>query len=151
MNYRLVCRFLGVISMLIAVTMLFSLPWAYPSWGTRLAIDLPESGFESSGFYALCESILICAAVGLLLIGIGGRPKGVLYHKEAMAVVGFAWILATILGGLPFYLSGTYRGPSVRIASGGRHLFVHEGRWLRPTQRRWRPPLKISRISWRTP
>ena len=30
-----------------------------------------------------------------------------LYQKEAMAVVGLSWILATVLGALPFFLSET--------------------------------------------
>lgn len=141
MNYRLVCRFLGIIAMLIAVTMLFSLPWAYPTWGTRLALELPATGFETNGFYALCESILICTAVGLLLIGIGGKERAVLYHRDAMAVVGFAWVLATILGGLPFFLSGTYRGPPVRIDSTGRHVFVHRQSWVAS---QWQPIYELS-------
>jgi len=155
MNYRIVCKFLGIISLLIAVTMLFSLPWAYPSWGKRAGTnassiasgevpaenstqnsDSNEEPFESRGFYALCESILISTAVGLLLIGIGGRTKAKLFQKEALAVVGLAWILATILGGLPFYLSGTYRGPSVRLDASQRHLYYHDNSWLKTTH--WR-------------
>lgn len=143
MNYRLVCKYLGVIAMLISITMLFSLPWAYPSWGTRLAIDVPGNGdFESSGFYALSESILICAAAGLLLIGIGGRTSGVLYHKEAMAVVGFAWILATVLGGLPFYLSGTFRGPSMRVDDDQGYIYVHRDAWFATSH--WVPKYELS-------
>ena len=156
MNYRIVSKFLGIISLLIAVTMLFSLPWAYPSWGKRATTNVARSvagetlsdtqsssrnsssveQFESRGFYALCESILISAAVGLLLIGIGGKTKAKLFQKEALAVVGFAWILATILGGLPFYLSGTYRGPSVRLDASQRHLYHHDNGWLKTTH--WR-------------
>ena len=117
MNYRLVSRLLGLNALLISATMLFSLPWANPTWGTRL-VD-PDSAravsFEDHGFVALGESILISAAVGLLLFFFGGRKAGTLYHKEAMAVVGLSWVLATILGALPFYLTGTYRGPTIRI------------------------------------
>lgn len=137
MNYRIVCRFLGVIALLISGTMLFSLPWAWPEWGTRLAIDLPALEFESRGFYALCESILICAALGLLLIGLGGRKTGVLYHKESMAVVGFAWILATVLGALPFWLSGTIRGPSVRVDEARGDFYLYDNSWLAFPQ--WSP------------
>lgn len=129
--------------MLISITMLFSLPWAYPSWGTRLAIELPhEIGFESTGFYALSESVLVCAAVGLLLIGIGGRASGALYQKEAMAVVGFAWILATVLGGLPFYLSGAFRGPSMRVNDDLGYVYVHRDHWFSTSH--WIPKYELS-------
>ena len=142
MNYRLVCRFLGIIAMLISVTMMFSLPWAYPSWGTRFAIDLPQATFESRGFYAIAESILICAALGLLLIGIGGRSPGKLYHKESLAVVGFAWVLATVLGGLPFYLSGTVRGPAVRMDDDRGYVYVHSSDFFSLSQ--WCPKFELS-------
>ena len=33
--------------------------------------------------------------------------NGQLFRKEAMAVVGLSWVLATLLGALPFRLSGT--------------------------------------------
>ncbi len=46
--------------------------------------------------------------VGVLFRLIGRKSRGGhLYQKEAMAVVGLSWVLATILGALPFYLSGT--------------------------------------------
>jgi len=125
MNYRLVCRLLGLNALLISVTMLFSLPWADPTWGIRLATDIPQAlSFESNGFHALVKSILISAALGLLLLGVGGRISGTLYQKEAMAVVGLSWLLATVLGALPFYLCGTYRSPAVRIGQLGE-IFVH--------------------------
>ncbi len=142
MNYRIVCRFLGVIALLISATMLFSLPWAWPDWGNRLAIDLPQLEFERRGFYALCESILICTAVGLLLIGIGGRRAGTLFHKEAMAVVGLAWLLATVLGGLPFWLGDTMRGPAVRIDEIRQTVYVHNNAWLSSSQ--WKPKPDLS-------
>lgn len=134
MNYRLVCRLLGIIAMLISVMMLFSLPWAYPSWGVRFALELPETDFETHGFNALTKSVLICAALGLLLIGIGGRKPGALFQKEAMAVVGLAWVMATVVGGLPFYLSGTIRGPSVRLDPARQHLYVHSDSFFSRSQ-----------------
>ncbi len=136
MDYRVVCKHLGIIAMLIAVTMLFSLPWAYPSWGTRGAFESAGTAsqvaapkFETGGFAALCQSIMISSATGLLLYGIGGRSKGKLFHKEAMAVVGFAWILATVLGALPFYLSGTFRGPPIRVSTND-DVFLYNADWL---------------------
>ena len=141
MDYRVVCKYLGVIALLIAFTMIFSLPWAFPSWGTRNGLAEAVSEFETRGFYGLCQSILISAASGLLLLGIGGRTKGKLFHKEAMAVVGFAWILATVLGALPFVLSDTYRGPAVRADvradESGTTFFINDPSWFSTSQ--WVP------------
>ncbi len=101
MNYSLVCKLLSRITLLIAVTMVFSLPWAHPALSHA-------SRFEAKAFTGLLASILISAAVGAVLWRIGRRTDGRLYRKEAMAVVGLSWILATLLGALPFQLSGTY-------------------------------------------
>ena len=113
MNLRLVCRMLGVVAMLIGGTMVFSLPWAHPSLGHRGEMAVNAS-FETRGFLALLISILLSFALGSILLWLGRGQKGRLYRKEAMAVVGLSWILATLLGALPFCLRGTYRSPAVR-------------------------------------
>ncbi len=109
MNYRLLSRTLGIICSLFAVTMLFSLPWAYPGLGHRIHPDIPlPQATEWQGIRGLLASCLISAAVGGLLMWLGRGEKGQkLFRKEAMATVGLAWMLATILGGLPYLLSDT--------------------------------------------
>jgi len=104
---------LGVVAMLIGGTMVFSLPWAHPSLGNRGEMVVNAS-FETRGFLALLISILLSFALGGVLLWLGRGQKGRLYRKEAMAVVGLSWILATLLGALPFCLRGTYRSPAVR-------------------------------------
>jgi trk system potassium uptake protein TrkH len=113
MNYRLLARLLGLISLLIGGTMIFSMPWALPSLGYRTGETV--EAFESAGFMGLLGSIAICTTVGGGLIWLGKGDKGQFYRKEAMAVVGLSWVLATVLGALPFYLTGVGRGPSVRL------------------------------------
>lgn len=94
---------LAAVAWLIGGTMAFSLPWAHPAFGqTR--------HFEHDGFWGLVVSIFICAAVGLALRRLGRGTEGTLYRKEAMAIVGLSWVLATVLGALPYLLSGTCRG-----------------------------------------
>jgi len=113
MNLRLVARLLGVVAMLIGGTMIFSLPWAHPRLGHRAG--LPDTAtFETQGFLALLFTILLSFAIGGLLLWLGRAQKGRLYRKEAMAVVGLSWILATLLGALPFWMRGTYRSPAIR-------------------------------------
>lgn len=86
--------------------MLFSLPFAVPLLSGVTESEF--SGFEKRGIVALIQSMSICIATGLLLRWIGRGPgAGTLYQKEAMAVVGLSWILATVLGALPFFLSET--------------------------------------------
>ena len=60
MNLRLVSRMLGIVAWLIGLTMVFSLPIAWPAIGG-------QDAFESRGFGALLGSIAVCAFTGLVL------------------------------------------------------------------------------------
>jgi trk/ktr system potassium uptake protein len=106
MNYPLVLRLLGIVSWLIGLTMMFSLPWAWPQFGGQPA-------FEQRGFWALVASGAMCGIVGWGLRRAGKQSGEMLFRKEAMAVVGLSWILATILGGLPYFIGGVGRGRDV--------------------------------------
>jgi len=97
MNHRLVFRLLGMISWLIGLTMALSLPIAWPQVGG-------QAEFESRGFYALLASVAICALMGLVLRIAGRSAPESLYRKEAMAIVGLSWVLATVLGAFPYFL-----------------------------------------------
>ena len=99
MNLRLVSRLLGFIAWLIGLTMAFSLPFAWPGIGGH-------TEFESRGFWALVWSIIVCLVVGMLLRRFGKDAAETLYRKEAMAVVGLSWVLATVLGAIPYYFGG---------------------------------------------
>ena len=113
MNFRLLSRQLGIISLLIGGTMLFSLPWAFPSWGQRT--DIRSSAFEQDGAFALAISIAICAMTGFLLIWCGRNAQGRLFRREAMAVVGLSWVLATVLGALPYKFAGCMHTARIRM------------------------------------
>ena len=114
MNIRLVAKLLGIVSLMIGAMMVFSLPWAFPALGYRN--DIPTTGeFESRGFLALLKSITCCALIGMGLLSLGRNASGKVFRKEAMAVVGLSWIMATALGALPYWLSSTAMGPAVRM------------------------------------
>lgn len=119
MNFRLVCKFLSIVSLLIGITMTFSLPWAFPALGHRTSEA--AVGFETAGFQSLVISIGLCFICWAGLSYYARTAKGELFRKEAMAVVGLSWVLATILGGLPFVMSGTARSLSVRLFEGPDH------------------------------
>ena len=86
--------------------MSFSMPFAFPALANRTHLA-PATTFETQGAVALMQSMSICMLAGAVLRFLGRKRSGQLYQKEAMAVVGLSWVLATILGALPYYLSGT--------------------------------------------
>lgn len=108
MNLPHICRLLGVITLLIGASMLLSLPWTVPLFGETEA-------FDARSCFALLGSSLVCGVLGGLLTILGRRAAGQrLLRKEAIAVVGLSWLLATVLGALPFWFSGTCRGVDAR-------------------------------------
>lgn len=107
MNLSVVSKFLGIIATLIGVTMAFSLPWSFPIFGG-------DWKYEAPGFFGITLAMVVCFIVGWALRRIGRRAHHLqLFRKEAMAVVGLSWILATFLGGLPYVFSGTERADGV--------------------------------------
>ena len=135
MNLRLLSKLLGILSLLLGIFMLFSLPWALPGIGEHTHVwqggaDLiGQDPFEYRGVRGLVFSTLICAAVGGLLLWIGRKSEGRMFRKEAMAIVGLSWILATLLGAMPFYLSEVKRGPAVRIFEPGQAPMLARPGW----------------------
>ena len=104
--------------------MLISLPWANPHFGIHTDPTMGADRFEKEGFQGLVFSSLICLAVGCIFLVLGRGSTGKLFRKEAMAVVGLSWLLATFLGALPFICSGTMRGPPVRVFDGSNIAYV---------------------------
>jgi len=101
MNKLLICRLLGLIALLIGGSMVFSLPWAF---------DRTEQS-NSGSLVGLLGSMAICGFVGGVLVYAGRSSVGQrLLRKEAIAVVGLSWLMATVLGALPYWLSETSRG-----------------------------------------
>ncbi len=116
MNIRIVSRQLGLICLLIGGFMLLSLPWAHPSTGIRNEPTIQTTGqFENTAFFALLNSVAISLMVGLILMWVGRDARGRLYRKEAMAVVGLTWVMATVLGAMPYYIAGCIRGQALRF------------------------------------
>ena len=92
MNYRIVLRILSVLLLFEAVFLLVP------------AITALIYG-EGQGWYFLL-TMGLCAIVGGL--GLLLKPKKqTMYAKEGFVVVALSWILMSIFGALPFYLSGS--------------------------------------------
>ncbi|MCZ6601072.1 MAG: TrkH family potassium uptake protein, partial [Acidobacteria bacterium] len=99
MNYRLTARLLGLLTLLLATSMLICLPWAWVD-------EQPDV------LWALGKSILLAAGVGLalLLLGQGTRRQNI-GRREGLLVVTGAWVLAGLVGSLPFLLAGVIPRP----------------------------------------
>ena len=97
MNYRLVIRQLGVLVLLVGGCMSMSLVWAY--------LDREQSG-AGAVFGAFMVSMFICLGLGVGFFLAGRGVKEQMYRKEAIAVVGFGWLLCAVLGALPYIFSG---------------------------------------------
>ena len=106
MNWLLLCRMLGLLGILVGGSMVFSLPWAFPPLGQT-------ARFEAAGFWGLVSSIACSLVVGLTLFMIGRKESASILRKEALATVGLGWLLAGVLGSLPYLFSGTERTDGV--------------------------------------
>ena len=142
MNKKLIIRLLGILSLLLGLFMLASLPWANPRFGIHTDPSIAAERFEKEGFQGLIYSSLICMAVGCIFLVTCRGATGKLFRKEAMAVVGLSWLLATFLGALPFIFSGTLRGPSVRVFDGSTDVWVAEPRF-----KVWQPWLRVDDLT----
>ncbi len=92
MNYKMIGRFIGHILLVEAV---FMLP--------ALAISLFCKEDKSSRAFLLSLCIILVVAAVLLLLGKGCR-KG-FQAREGLVCVGISWIVMSVLGCMPFYLS----------------------------------------------
>ncbi len=103
MNYRLISKFLGIVSLLIGGMMLLSLPWSLPFLGGGDVVD-------RASVAGLGVSSILSAVLGAVLLYLGRGASGNLFRKEALAVVGLCWVLASFLGMCPFLFAGVSVG-----------------------------------------
>ena len=93
MNYKMMGKFIGRILIVEAV---FMVP--------AMLISLWEKEFASVIAFMWSLGALLVAAGALLWLGRGSQKK--FYAKGGLACVGLSWIAMSLLGCLPFYLSG---------------------------------------------
>lgn len=92
MNRRMVCHTVGMIILLEAVLLL-------PS----LAVSLI---YKNSCTFAFLLTIGFALAFGGALVFIARPRTKVLYAKEGFAITTLAWLFLSLIGALPFFLSG---------------------------------------------
>ena len=93
MNYKMMGRFLAQI---LSIEAIFMLP--------ALAISLGYG--EAMAAKGFLYSLLIIAVVGITLTVICRGAPSAFYAKEGLVCVGISWIVLSVLGCLPFYISG---------------------------------------------
>ncbi len=95
MNGRVISRLIGILLCALGLTMGLCLPVAfyYEEWDAGIGLGL------SMG----------CTMVSGALFFLWGRSKeGTVYRREALAVVGFGWLLVGVFGALPYYLGQAF-------------------------------------------
>ena len=93
MNYKIMGRFCAQI---LTVEWIFMIP----------ALILSVYDGESQAVFGFGVSILIIAAVTAALFFLGRGAKTAFFAREGMVCVGIRWMLMSLMGSLPFWLSG---------------------------------------------
>ncbi len=108
MNYKMLGRIVGMILILEVVLMIPAFLIACAEGDAR-----PIHGFACA--------MLIGILAGILLIAISKKAKKKFYAKEGMVCVGLCWVAMSLVGALPFFLSGrvpNYMDAFFEIVSG---------------------------------
>lgn len=92
MNYRMICN---IIAKIICVEAVFMLP----------ALLISVFSGERQAALAFALSMVFMLAVGLPLAR-GKKHKKAFHAREGLVTVGLAWIVVSLLGAIPFCLSG---------------------------------------------
>ncbi|MBC2594086.1 TrkH family potassium uptake protein [Ruficoccus amylovorans] len=95
MNYRIISKLLSVIVTTLAVAFLICL-----GMGQTFDTSVREDGVLDE--WLICSAVAVALALICMLLGRGAGNK--LLRKEALAVIGLGWILASVIGALPYYL-----------------------------------------------
>lgn len=92
MDLHVVSRFLGRIALAQSGVMAFPLGMAL--W------------YGENSIYSLLLTLLLCAALGSIFLRYGYARTHNLTMREGIAITGLGWLLATLLGMLPYALGG---------------------------------------------
>ena len=90
MNLKLVLRSLGILLVCEAISIIPSL--------------IISTIYRDGDFGSFLVTIIIISIIALILLSIKPDSKKI-YPRDGFAIVAFGWILISLLGALPFYLS----------------------------------------------
>jgi len=106
MNYRVVCRVLGLLTLLLAAFMLLC-------EGYGFFVERIQN--ETTHDLALVKSFFVAAALGGILIWFGRNSGNEVLRKEGIAIVGLGWIIGTLVGAIPYVLCQPAMLPTAAI------------------------------------
>lgn len=95
MRWRYVLRTIGALIICIGLTMLLPLIFAI--------------AYRDGSELAVVKAMLFTIAAGALLFALfRSHETAVISHREGMAIVALGWIVAGLVGALPFHFAGTF-------------------------------------------
>ncbi len=104
MNTRAVVRLLGLLCALVGVALLVPAGLSALYGESDVAV-----GFSWCALAAVAVGGALALAGRGSLAGVAGRPA--FFRREGIAVVGIGWVLASVLGALPFLVCGVIDSP----------------------------------------
>ena len=93
MNYHLVTKYLGLMSMAVGLAMIPALICALIYGETRVE-------------FAFGVSMVLSLVLGLGMWAFGRTGSSTMFQREAIALVGLSWFIVGALGALPYIISG---------------------------------------------
>jgi len=103
-NYRLLCKVLGLLVLLMAGSLLLCELYGF-------FVDTPGSGTRGNDI-ALLKSFVFALVLGIALVWVGKNSGREILRKEAIAIVGLGWLLCTAVGALPYILCSPSLNPA---------------------------------------
>jgi len=95
MNYRILLKILGLLILLLAGSLLICEIYAF-----TVERNDPNVAHD----FALLKTFFIAAALGGIFLLLGRGAGNEILRKEAIAIVGLGWLIATIVGSIPYML-----------------------------------------------
>lgn len=96
MNYKSIFYLLGKIMIILGLLMILPL---------SVAFYYRLNGFDEADYKAFIIPIIILVITGLILRSM--KPQKIkIYAKEGLVICGLSWLLLSLFGALPFYISG---------------------------------------------
>lgn len=102
MHFAPVARILARFAAFFCLAQLLPLVYSLLEGPTPIAEVIPVAGFAASIAFGICTSLV------LWLAGRSGEKQ--IFRREGIAVVGLSWLLASILGAIPYVWSGAIPG-----------------------------------------
>lgn len=96
MNYAIIFRLLALIHIAISVALVGSF---------CVGFLFSAGGGEGTAVRGLELAAAISFGMAMLFLVLGRKGKATIFHKEALAVIGLGWLLASVIGAIPYYFS----------------------------------------------